>query len=98
MATILVAEDSPTQALQIRGLLEAADFKVRTAQNGVEALATLAEQFFDAVLTDLNMPQMNGLDLVIAVRRDFPHVPVVLMTAFGSEEIAAQALHSGAAS
>ena len=51
-----------------------------------------------AVLTDLDMPEMNGLDLVVALRREHPSIPVILMTAFGSEEIAIQALQSGAAS
>ena len=50
------------------------------------------------VLTDLNMPEMNGLQLVEAARGDFPAVPVVLMTALGSEEIAVEALQKGAAS
>jgi CheY-like chemotaxis protein len=46
----------------------------------------------DAVLTDLDMPEMNGLQLVEAIRRDYPAVPVILMTALGSEEIAVEAL------
>ncbi len=50
------------------------------------------------MLTDLDMPEMNGLDLVVAVRSKYPQIPVILMTAFGSEEIAVQALQSGAAS
>lgn len=98
MTTILVAEDSATQAVQIRGLLEAADFQVEVVSNGFEALAKLGEFTPDLVLTDLSMPQMNGLDLVVAARREFPQIPVVLMTAFGSEEIAVRALQSGAAS
>ncbi len=98
MATILVAEDSATQAVQIRQLLEAAEFQVRTVADGEEALAAIAKAVPDLVLTDLNMPRMDGLELVVSLRRDYPQLPVVLMTAFGSEEIAAQALHCGAAS
>jgi CheY-like chemotaxis protein len=66
--------------------------------NGVEALASLGQSSPAAVLTDLDMPEMNGLDLVVAVRQKHPQIPVILMTAFGSEEIAVQALQSGAAS
>lgn len=98
MPTILVAEDSPTQAVVIRGLLSNADFEVHLVSNGIEALALLATLTPAAVLTDLDMPQMNGLDLVVAVRQKYPQIPVILMTAFGSEEIAVQALQSGAAS
>ena len=52
----------------------------------------------DVVLTDLQMPNMDGLELVGAIRRSYPSVPVVLMTAFGSEKIAMKALELGAAS
>lgn len=98
MSTILVAEDSPTQAVVIRGLLAAAEFDVQVVGNGVEALASMGTLLPAAVLTDLDMPQMNGLDLVVAVRQKYPQIPIILMTAYGSEEIAVQALQSGAAS
>src|SRR2546423_1867702 len=98
MARVLVAEDSRTQAQQIRMLLEEASFEVETASHGVEALACMRRTAPDIVLTDLEMPQMNGLELVEAVRKEFGCVPVVLMTAHGSEEIAALALSKGAAS
>jgi CheY-like chemotaxis protein len=95
---ILVAEDSPTQAIQIRHILTAAGFEVETAANGEEALRAIERQPPDLVLTDLDMPKMNGLQLVEAVHRRFARVPVVLMTAFGNDEVAARALEAGAAS
>jgi DNA-binding response OmpR family regulator len=95
---ILVAEDSPTQAAQIRILLEQAGHQVALAGNGKEALAALQSQQPELVLTDLDMPEMNGLRLVEAVRSKYPRLPVILMTAFGSEEVAIQALDAGAAS
>src|SRR3954453_56196 len=52
----------------------------------------------DIVLTDLEMPVMDGLELVQAIRREHPVLPVILMTAMGSEDVAARALHLGAAS
>lgn len=98
MTRILVAEDSPTQAVDIEFRLEEADFEVSVARNGSEALAALQETEVDIVLTDLHMPEMNGLELIEAVRKRFPHVPVIMMTADGTEEIAAQALKAGASS
>jgi CheY-like chemotaxis protein/anti-sigma regulatory factor (Ser/Thr protein kinase) len=71
---------------------------VRYAVDGRDALRQLADQSPDLILTDLQMPHMNGLELVTAVKRDYPFTPVILMTAQGSEEIAAQALRQGAAS
>src|SRR5262249_39124264 len=66
--------------------------------DGIEALAILERQRLDVVLTDMLMPQMDGLQLVQAIRAKYPLVPVILMTAHGSEDIAIQALQKGAAS
>jgi CheY-like chemotaxis protein/anti-sigma regulatory factor (Ser/Thr protein kinase) len=68
------------------------------ANNGVEAIAKLEQQAPDLVITDLIMPEMDGFELVAAVRSRFPLVPVILMTSLGSEETAVKALQHGAAS
>ncbi len=98
MARVLVVEDSPTQALEIRIILDEAGFDVAMASDGTAALRAVRESMPDMVLTDLQMPGLDGLDLIDALRYDYPYVPVVLMTAFGSEELASQALREGAAS
>jgi CheY-like chemotaxis protein/anti-sigma regulatory factor (Ser/Thr protein kinase) len=98
MARVLVVEDSPTQASELRFLLEDACFEVDVASDGVAALASLEQRLPNIIVTDLQMPHMDGLALVEAVRKAHPSVPVVLITAHGSEEIAARALRSGAAS
>ena len=90
MARVLVVEDSPTQAAEIRFLLEDAGFDVDVAVDGVEALSSLHESLPDLIVTDLQMPRMDGLALVEAVKSKHPAVPVVLITAHGSEEIAAR--------
>jgi CheY-like chemotaxis protein len=97
--TVLVVDDSAVDRRLAGGLLEKhSACAVRYAADGKEALEQMALHLPDLVLTDLQMPQMNGLELVAAVKTDYPLVPVVLMTAQGSEEIAAQALRQGAAS
>jgi CheY-like chemotaxis protein/anti-sigma regulatory factor (Ser/Thr protein kinase) len=98
MTHILVAEDSATQRAEIEILLEDSGFEVTTAVNGLEALNSMQEFIPDIVLTYLHMPEMDGLELVEAVRRDFPGVPVIVITADGTEELAARALKSGASS
>jgi len=96
--TVLVAEDSQTQAIRIRQLLERAGFEVEVAANGREALEKIRECPPDMIVTDLEMPEFTGLELVQAVHHEFPQTPIVLTTARGSEEIASEALQKGAAS
>jgi CheY-like chemotaxis protein/anti-sigma regulatory factor (Ser/Thr protein kinase) len=99
MPTILVVDDAAVDRRLVGGLLaRSADWKVDYAAQGVEALEKMDLAPPDLVLTDLVMPEMDGLELVAAVRRRYPHVPVILMTSRGSEEIAVQALQQGAAS
>jgi CheY-like chemotaxis protein len=95
---VLVVEDSRTQAEGIRFLLEESGFAVALVGDGQDALDALASGLPDVIATDLQMPRLNGLQLVDAVRRKYPSVPVVLITAHGSEVIASKALRKGAAS
>jgi CheY-like chemotaxis protein len=96
--TILVVDDSATDRGVAGGLLAKDDQNtVAYATNGREALKLVERELPDLVVSDLQMPEMNGLELVEAMRHDFPSIPVVLMTARGSEEIAAEALRVGAA-
>lgn len=99
MAKVLVVDDSPMDRHLAGSLLEEqANLTAVYAEDGREALEVLRKEAPDLVLTDLQMPEMNGLQLVEAVRRHFAFVPVILMTAHGSEDIAVQALRTGAAS
>jgi CheY-like chemotaxis protein len=96
---VLVVDDSATdRVLAGRLLQQQNEFEVSFANNGREALEAMRTAAPDAIVSDLQMPEMNGLELVSAVRRDYPAVPVVLMTAKGSEQIATEALRRGAAS
>jgi len=97
MARILLVEDSPTQAAEMTMLLEANCHEIIHASNGREGLDILRADCPDLAVTDLEMPEMNGLELVEAMRSDFSHVPTILVTSHGSEELAAEALQRGAA-
>ena len=97
--TILVVDDSATD-LKLAGALLKRDprLTIAYAANGQEALDSFATLIPDAVVTDLQMPEMDGLELVSAINEQYPRVPVILMTAAGSEEIAVKALQLGASS
>jgi CheY-like chemotaxis protein len=99
MPTVLVVEDSTVDRRLISGLLEKKPgYGVVFASQGAEGLARMQENLPDAVITDLVMPDMDGLELVSALRREHPSVPVILITSGGSEEIAVKALQAGASS
>ena len=94
MQTILIVEDDTVLA----GVLQTAfrrSWAVDMAANADEALATFREHKPDIVLTDKNMPGMNGLELLHAIRRLDPHVGMVVMTAYGTEESASDSFDLG---
>jgi len=99
MATILVVDDSAVDRQLVGEVLgREAQWTVAQAEDGQRALASMKQCVPDIVLTDLHMPDMDGLELVSAIHRDYPDMPVVLMTAYGSESLAIEALKLGAAS
>ena len=99
MTKILVVDDNAVDRHLIGGLLsKEPNWNVYYANDGAQAIATVAELDPDIIVTDLQMPYMDGLELVQRVRQDHSHIPVVLITTGGSEKIAVQALKHGAAS
>ena len=99
MTTILVVDDSAMDRRIAGGLLESEpDCQVLYAEDGAVALKSVDENLPDLVVTDMVMPNLDGLQFVEAMKRDFPLIPVIIMTAVGTEETAVQALKRGAAS
>jgi CheY-like chemotaxis protein len=99
MPTVLVVDDSAVDRKLVAGLLaKGHDLTVELAATGDEAVSRLPELRPDIIVTDLVMPGMSGLDLVRHVAENHRHIPVILMTGKGSEEIAVQSLQAGAAS
>ncbi|MGO9114386.1 MAG: response regulator [Thermoguttaceae bacterium] len=99
MTRVLVVDDCAVdRTLAGEMLKKEAGFTIDYARSGEEALLQISRVAPDLVLTDLQMPHMDGLQLVAAIRERYPRVPVILMTSQGSEEIAFQALQLGAAS
>ena len=97
-ATVLLVEDSPTQAEQIRGILEDAGYKVRTESNGAEALAALKREPMNVVLSDIVMPGMDGYTLCRNIKDDEStwDTPVILLTSLSDPEDVIRGLACGA--
>jgi CheY-like chemotaxis protein len=99
MPKVLVVDDSPVDRQLVRALLEKdPNLTVECFEDGEAALKCMGRSLPELVLTDMQMPDMNGLELVMTTRLQYPEVPIVLMTAHGSESLAVEALEQGAAS
>lgn len=92
----LVVDDDPDMREMVHDMLKDRGHHVTTAASGDEALRRLSEGDYGAVLTDLRMKGMQGTELLTEVKRLYPNVGVILMTAFGSVETAVEAMKHGA--
>ncbi len=95
----LIVEDSPMmRQLLVFALARVKNLKVTEADDGVDALRKLATTKFDIIITDINMPIMDGLKLVKRIRSDAQHkdTPIVIITTEGSQEDRQRALQLGA--
>ncbi len=95
-AKILIAEDEKTQREILEGFLKKEGFSVEGVPDGKEALRRLQEDFFDVALLDYRMPEMDGLQTLREIRKQFPDLPVVMMTAYGTVETAVASMKEGA--
>jgi DNA-binding NtrC family response regulator len=93
---ILVVDDQPSIRLMLESGLSLSGFRVSCARNGAEALAAASAEEFDAVISDIYMPDGDGLTMAQELRALLPSLPIVLMTAQGSVELAVQAVEEGA--
>ena len=98
MTRILIVDDNPMDRILAAAVVRGGGTEVLQAANGLEAFEMIQVQQPDLVLTDLDMPELDGLELVKRIRRSYPELPVILMTANGSEDTAVKALNSGASS
>ena len=88
MAKVLVVEDSPVMRGLIGSLVdEIEDIEAVEVENGLEALRVLPKESFDLIITDINMPNINGLELLSFIRNNPQHVntPVLVVTTEGAE-------------
>jgi len=96
--TVMVVEDSITTRTLLRNILEGAGYDVVTAVDGLDALTRLRSGPCDIVVSDVDMPRMNGFDLTAKIRtdKDLDDLPVVLVTALASDEDRERGIDTGA--
>ncbi len=93
---LLVVDDEASLRTVLGALLRRLGYRVTTVEDGAAALRALFQEPFSLVLTDLRMPGLDGLGLLAAVNRDWPDVPVIVLTAHGTVDTAVEALKLGA--
>ncbi len=93
---ILVVDDEENTRMALTRLLSREGYDVKTASNGSEALSQIRSQPVELIITDLNMPVMNGLSFLRELNREYPSSNVIMITAYGEVESYLEALNLGA--
>jgi len=96
METILIVEDKESMAQMLKDALESEGYKVISARDGMEGIRQLKESRIDLVLTDLKLPERDGIEILKASKEENQLMPVIVMTAYGSVETAVTAMKEGA--
>jgi two-component system, NtrC family, nitrogen regulation response regulator NtrX len=94
--TIMIVDDEPSILQSLQGLLSDEGFEVTTASNGYEALQRIQTETPDLILLDIWMPGLDGLETLKEVKKDNPHIQVIMITGHGTIETAVQATKLGA--
>ena len=94
--TILVVEDDEALSEALQETLEIAGYQIKTAENGLSALNLLETEAVDLIVSDINMPKMDGHHLLKKVKDLYPDIPIMLMTAYGTIQQAVDAMRDGA--
>ncbi len=93
---VLVIEDDLEMRSLLEDFMQEEGFEVRSANNGSEALRIMARNEFELVITDVRMPGLSGLDILPGIKKLQPHSTIIVITAFGSEEVYRRAMDRGA--
>ncbi len=93
---ILVVDDEEIVCVSCERILTEEGYEVQTRLSGKEALELLAQEPFDLAILDLKMPGMSGIDLLQVIKRDYPHMPVIMITGYATVETAIEAMKAGA--
>jgi len=93
--SILIVDDNPSMARSLGDILDIKGFEVQTAGSGAEALKILRDHPVDILLTDVKMPDMNGVVLYRETRKNHPSPTTILMTAYAANDLIEQGMNEG---
>jgi DNA-binding NtrC family response regulator len=93
---ILIIEDDEEMRALLRDVIEEEGYQTDSVNNGSEAYRKLVKEPSDLIITDVRMPGLTGLDILPGMKKLQPEAPVIVITAFGSEEIQRKAFEKGA--
>jgi CheY-like chemotaxis protein len=93
--TILIVDDNPSMASSLADILDAKGYEIYVANSGAEALEILQAHPVEILLTDVRMPDMNGVELYRATRNIYPKLCTILMTAYSADDIIQQGMKEG---
>jgi len=96
MVRIMIIEDDEAMRSLLEDFFEEEGFETDSASNGADALRILSKDPLDLIVTDIRMPGLTGLDILPRLRRLKPETPIIVMTAFGSEDVRRRSLERGA--
>jgi len=93
---ILIIEDDAEMRSLLKDFFEEDGFEIDSVSNGSEAFRRIAREPFDLIITDIRMPGLTGLDILPGIKKLQPEVSIIVITAFGSEEVRRKAFDRGA--
>jgi DNA-binding response OmpR family regulator len=96
MVRIMIIEDDEEMRSLLKDFFEEEGFETDSVSNGVDALRMLSKDHFDLVITDIRMPGLTGLDILPRIRSLKPETPIIVMTAYGSDDVRRRSLERGA--
>ncbi|HPJ96502.1 MAG TPA: response regulator, partial [Syntrophales bacterium] len=96
MNRILIVDDELNMRLVLKAMLSKEGYEVFLAEDGLVALNVLKENEISAIVTDLKMPRLDGVGLLERVAKEYPSIPVIIITAYGTVNTAVDALKKGA--
>lgn len=92
---VLIVDDNEMMVKTLRDILKLKGYFTEMAYSGPEALAKIEQSIFDCVISDIKMPEVNGVDLFRAIKQQQPTLPVVLMTAYATDKLVQEGLSEG---